>query len=285
MKRILYLIVCLLFALSCYAATDTLEGETVTSANTIEGVSTTDTVEGQVLKSSVDYSDITFWVNWMNGPTIATGTYTLDGSDEYSAGDTTGVLSSAAIVNASALKDGSYGLDCPGNYDYIYFNDASNTAVLPSKGIEGRIGVWIKIITWANDTAFFEVRDSDQDIANTFSFEMAGADNTHIEFSFLWTGNSATADALESTNTDAQLNTWYFVEFAWNQATPYREVFVNGADKGTSGAAMSAFEDNVKRLKVGSMEEGQDIHIARIIVSTDSTRDLNALKDTFNDPL
>jgi len=53
MKKILYLIICLFIAFPCYAAIDTFEGETVTDANTIEGVSTTDTVEGQTLKASV----------------------------------------------------------------------------------------------------------------------------------------------------------------------------------------------------------------------------------------
>ena len=51
MKKILCLILCLAFATICYATTDTLEGEELTTSANIEGVTTTDTVEGQVIKS------------------------------------------------------------------------------------------------------------------------------------------------------------------------------------------------------------------------------------------
>lgn len=52
MKKILAFIVALLLPVwICYAAVDTLEGEELTDAANIEGVTTTDTVEGQVLKA------------------------------------------------------------------------------------------------------------------------------------------------------------------------------------------------------------------------------------------
>lgn len=53
MKRILAFLIALLFPVwICFAATDTLEGEELTDAANIEGVTTTDTVEGQVLKAA-----------------------------------------------------------------------------------------------------------------------------------------------------------------------------------------------------------------------------------------
>lgn len=53
MKRISAFIIALLFPIwICFAATDTLEGEELTDAANIEGVTTTDTVEGQVLKAA-----------------------------------------------------------------------------------------------------------------------------------------------------------------------------------------------------------------------------------------
>ena len=53
MKKIIcFLIVLLLLTGIIYAAVDTLEGEELTDAANIEGVTTTDTVEGQVLKAA-----------------------------------------------------------------------------------------------------------------------------------------------------------------------------------------------------------------------------------------
>lgn len=50
MKRLLFLIL-LLLASICYAEIDTFEGQAVCSDNNIEGVTTTDTIEGQVITS------------------------------------------------------------------------------------------------------------------------------------------------------------------------------------------------------------------------------------------
>ena len=46
--KYLYLVLCLLIVVPCYATTDTFEGQELTTAANVEGVTTCDTMEGQV---------------------------------------------------------------------------------------------------------------------------------------------------------------------------------------------------------------------------------------------
>lgn len=51
MKKLLYLILCLALPIMCWGVIDTFEGVGVTTSTYIEGVNTTDTIEGQTLKA------------------------------------------------------------------------------------------------------------------------------------------------------------------------------------------------------------------------------------------
>ena len=96
MKKLLLILLSLVFAVVAYAAIDTLEGTATSTLDTYEGSTNIDTIEGQAVAGGAeDYSDITFWLNFEANDTATP--YTMDAS-ECSSGDTTGDFNSAATI-------------------------------------------------------------------------------------------------------------------------------------------------------------------------------------------
>jgi len=99
MKKLFLIFLCLLWSSYLFANVDTLEGEAITTSTTIEGVSTTDTVEGQPVASGqegsfhIEFDSDTDWTN-------PAATYTMGGND-YSDGASTGTVTGNVTRNTT----------------------------------------------------------------------------------------------------------------------------------------------------------------------------------------
>jgi len=224
--------------------------------------------------ASCDLTNILFW--WrceslqLNDECIGAGNPVADctgantGTLDYSNNDQLASSNSGAAINADANKTGTNGLDIPTSSDYVYFSSPTSTL-----DDEGRIGFWIRFVTLNDNAQIFTLYDDSND------FFRVRADGTD-ELNSLW---SDAGDEDEITTVDANLSTgtWYFVEFAWKQSTPYREIFVNGVSKVSSSAAYDAFQGGgPTTMYIGVVGSGNgDYHIDQnLIISTDSTDDL-----------
>gem|GEM_PF-4387539 len=147
MRRYLVLALLLLFPLSGYCTTDTLEGEELTSSATIEGVNTTDTVEGQVLATGGAPSYL-FHETW-NGDTEDETWTELPGGwdDDYT----------------TSPPEGAQCL-------YIPESSASMTGTIGSPADEVYVTVMFEHIEGNNDASpsFFRFLDSEDNLLGTF---------------------------------------------------------------------------------------------------------------------
>ena len=233
--------------------------------------------------AAIDYSDITLWVNFLNGPTSGSANYTiLEGTTEHSAGDTTLLLSAGAVVSTTAKKDSNYGLYGVGAYDY--------GSLVPNAGDiisddEGRFGTWLRIQTWVVNALILTTQT---DASNQIRLTIVGGSDSDIEFKsdYIYGGTSVTKT---STTFNGVENTWYFVETAWKQGAAgsgYLDVLVDGVSiiSDTTGT-LGDMTGTINLLRVGeNSDTASNLYFARILVSSDSTRDLDALSDIINYP-
>jgi len=183
-------------------------------------------------------------------------------------GDNIATPVGGANIDSGIYKHGSNSCDFPTEGDYYNFATCSDSQVL---GTEGRVGFWLYIEDWTDEKMLCMIEYSTA-ATNSASLLMIDSDDLR----FQWRGNSTTATQLDTTALGLTTGVWYYVEYAFKQSTPYREIFVNGVSKGSSGAAMVAFAGVPAEFKPGESVGGgtTDFHIDNIIFSTDSTLDL-----------
>ena len=144
-------------------------------------------------------------------------TETLDSpSNDYTVGDDEVAWSTENAIDAGAAKIGSYGL--------LFDHGAGNWGgFTPSSGMlnagEGRMGFWFKCTGNPAWGQVFVLEDSG-------GYAMLYLDSSRrLNFECSYGGEFAGSTALD-------LNTWYFIEFAWNDGAGTGEVFINGASEG-----------------------------------------------------
>jgi len=216
--------------------------------------------------SSTDWSTIGFFWRCESETLSAT----LDRYGLNNSGDNTGAPVNEAVLDAVIYKYGSYSCDFQSDGDYYNFATCSDSQVL---GTEGRLGFWFHVEDWTDAKPIMTIEGG---TVATNSARLFMVDTDDLQFT--WIGNSVTADPLTTTALGLTTGVWYYIEYAFKQSTPYREIFVNGVSKGSSSSAMTAFSQVPGELKIGDMLGGgdpqTDFHMDNIIFSTDSTLDL-----------
>lgn len=216
----------------------------------------------------------------LSGPTVGGGGasypdiifyWDCDSDTAVTTGDNSAVRSGGAVIDVALKKIGTGSLDCPNAQDYASFDWSA--AVLPLDS--GRIGFYVYFNTRVTNTQlFYAVADANNGIYGKLSSAVTD------ELAYSYESNN-TGSVYASTAANLADTTWYFIEFAWDRATDYRRMFIDGnphdssaADLGTGWTANPAtvvFGNNSANLP--------DFHMDQIIISNDYTRDLNALKD------
>lgn len=218
--------------------------------------------------SPYDYSDITFW--WRCEAADFSGT---NGNTDYSAGDDTATLNSAAAINTDAVKYNTNGLDCPGADDFVTFAVSSDDII---DADEFRIGFWYYQTTQANDCIIVQFYSGASNKSNIYIYSTDG-------IKWWWKDGGTIRTDLIIVDADITATTWHFLEFACKVSTNYREVFVDGVSKGSSAETIGTFAPTVFRF--GIMEAvANDWYVDEIKISNDSTRDFDALKDVTSYP-
>lgn len=175
---------------------------------------------------------------------------TLDGTHDYSAGDTTWTLLSAAAFNTSGAKIGTNGLNCPSGDDYAALDAAS--IVVPAAGC---FAFWFRPVTWSDGTWLLNLQGT------------AGGDRINIEFGStdeLYFRHVAAGDhniLIGPTAANLTTGNWYFVQCKWSSAQDDMQLKVWDA----SGTLL----DTLENLSAGISVAPADI--ATINVGTQGT--------------
>ena len=233
------------------------------------------TESGFVPADIVTVGNITFW--WRAEAADFSGT---NGTLDYSAGDDTATLVSAAAINTDAVLGGSpqaNGLDVPTGGDSA---DFSVTADLEISSDEGRVYMKFSYNTWINGACIFYLW---QDADNFFSIEMYSDDG----LKFSWKDGGTVRTSLDVANASiASSGTTYNIEFAWKAADNDRWVYVNGVEKGSDlTSTINAFTESTMEIGEGYGGGQSDYYLDDIIISSDSTEDLYALRNEAQYPL
>jgi len=239
------LAICFMFATSAYAVSPAI----------LQGMS------GGGAGGTCDTSNIVWW--WRAEALDFTAT---NNAEDYSAGDPS-PFENYAAKDASAAKYGEYGLDTNAPYEFVGYETPSATL-----DDHGKIGFWMRINTFAADFFPVEPYISNED---NFKLRFSGTD----EFEFYWKDASVERNPFITTTANLETGVWYWVEFAWNTSTDYREIFLYedevGGSLGTSSETINSFVGAVTSLYFGELaNSAADVHIDNVIISTDETVDL-----------
>lgn len=182
---------------------------------------------------------------------------------DYSTASVTGTLNGSAAINTDAVKYGTNGLDIPVSESFDQF-------VSPAVNIdeEGKFGIWIRITDDGDGNQIFGLEYS------TDYIRLVQSGST--ELSFVWRDNDTDRTPLTTTTASMAHGTWYFIEIAWKVSTNYREIWVDGASKGSSSETIGALSGDVATMNVGDSLSPHTIdwHLDNAILSNVSTDDI-----------
>lgn len=161
---------------------------------------------------------------------------TLDGTDDFTAGDNTATLNSAAAINTDAVRYGTNGLDSPSTQDYASFTISSQD--LASLTL-GSFGFAFRITSFLNGVIMFAATELATP-NNHIRITMVGTDTDtgrELEFSIRRSGSGAAT--LTTTDANLLLNTWYHVIGRYDQPNNDRKLEVYD----TNGTLITSVED------------------------------------------
>lgn len=156
---------------------------------------------------------------------------TLDGTHDYSAGDTTATATGAVTIDAAGAKLGSNGIVTVNATDYYTFDSASIADI-----DQGAIGFWIQWKT-AKPAAGLVTGFSIRDAATGFQalqLQTSGTDELRFQIR-----NSGGTLNLITGAANLAIDTWYFVICRWHLSSDKRAIEVYNS----AGALVDSNED------------------------------------------
>ena len=188
---------------------------------------------GRVYLSGLIFSETTP-ANNVNFFWRAEGT-TLDNTHDYSVGDQTATLNSAAAINTDAMHIGTNGLDIPSASDNAQFT-VSNGDIINSA--TGSFGFWFRMVTFTTASMFATAENAQQ--ANNITIARSGTDDaTGREILFRVRRSGGANVTLTTTDADLALNTWYFLVARYDEPNNDRRLEIYNSD----GSLRTAVED------------------------------------------
>jgi len=136
---------------------------------------------------------------------------TLDGTHDYSAGDTTATLDSGTTISSAQPMVGTNSLALSGTSDSAIFAINSNDLISPSAGA---IGFWVRIGTQSAGAELFSAWNLSTPSNNIRVF-MDASDASQLKFQYR---SSAGDNNQVGTTIGLTTGTWYFIVARWHYA-------------------------------------------------------------------
>lgn len=208
--------------------------------------------------SGYDTTDITLW--WR----AESATFVAD--LDYTAGASTTTYSGCTHTTAAGYG-GTTGLDCDSAGDDMRFTSSVSDVVT---GASGRVGFWFRAGQLTTDTNIMALYD---DASNLIQVHLTTTDN-NLKFEFVSVGTYR-GSAISSTNS-ITIDTWHFVEFAWNVTANIQKIYIDGVEDGSDTTTLVDFSATTLTLYFGDNGAGLagDNHFDHIIATKDHTKEL-----------
>lgn len=214
-----------------------------------------------------DYSDITFFWRCESADFSAT-----NGTLDFSRGDDVGTPNNTVTISTDAVKLGTYGLDSPGQYRYYIF-DANVPLIIPDDS-EYRIGAWVYITSWADNSKLFNV---DNGIGDYVTISFQASDEIYIDH---YGGGGVTYRNGQSSTSPITTGAWHYVEAAWLQSKSKLYVWVNGVLVVDDNSVLVDWAASPNRIRIGNTGSGAaDMYVDSVVISTDVNRNLYAMRN------
>lgn len=139
---------------------------------------------------------------------------TLDGTHDFTAGDNTATLNSAAVINTDAVRVGTNGLDCPTSNDHAKFVVSSGDII---HSTTGSFALSFRITTFTAGAWLFTALNTGAS-TNFIQFDMVGTDDAtgrELRFQIRQAGNPA--HSITTTGADLAEGTWYAAVCRYDQ--------------------------------------------------------------------
>jgi hypothetical protein len=235
--------------------------DTVSSPATVEGVTAT------------NYDDITFWFN-------ATGTwvnpdYTMHGTTEYSAGDTTAVDTGSTDINTVAADCSTNGLELPTPSDrHNYATNIPNIFPNATSNPTWRVGARVRPDAMNGSGVIWRAADTVS--GNDYVWLQTYQDD---DLRVYWEDNGGQHSCSTTGNYIAE-DTWYTMEVIIDEPSDNIQILIDGVQRANcTSVGMADWSTTPDAFAIGDHlgPTAYDTHIGQLAVSTDTTRDFHDL--------
>jgi hypothetical protein len=200
---------------------------------------------------------------------------TLDGTHDYSAGDTTATLNSGALINTDAARFGTNGLDIPTASDTARFNAASII-----NGAEGSVALSVRFTTFASGRSLLMAFGTN--VLDQIRIETTGTDDAtgrELRVRHRTTAGGAENVVIATTAADLELNVWYGVVARWDTTADSLKLEIYNSDGSlrTEVSSSSAITAQTDIVNLWWGEDGAgaiDMHMDNLFIA-----------DTYEEPL
>lgn len=202
---------------------------------------------------------------------------TLDGTHDFSVGDTTATLISTADTVPGAAHIGTNGLDIPSSNDSAQFAISSGDLISPGTGA---IAFWFRMVTFTG-ASMFNANINATPNTNITILQNGTDDATGREILLRNRLNGVSNVTLFTTDADLALNTWYFVVARYDEPNNDRRIEIYNEDGSLRGTPAEDLNTNFDQatgmdtLRIGEVGGSSiDVHLDNIFIA-----------DDYNEPL
>ena len=156
---------------------------------------------------------------------------TLDGTHDYSAGDTTASANNSVSISATAAKLGSNGLLADAVNEWYSFSSASIVTI-----DQGSVGFWLQWKTGVpavGDVTGLRIRE----LANNNAIQIKYTTSNEVQLDIAKDGVGSIT--LNTTAANCAVDNWYFITISWHLSADKRRIRVYNS----SGTLINAAED------------------------------------------
>ena len=199
---------------------------------------------------------------------------TLDGTHDYSAGDTTWTLSSLVEFSTSGVKIGTNGLYTPGGDDYGVL--AATSILAPAAGT---VAFWLRFDTYGAGSVLIEM-------AGTGGSDYIRLGTNYANgFEFRHRSSVGNNQAISTSSITLTGSTWYFVQMHWSAALDSLHLSIHDSsgslieDVENTSAGLGAAMADMVEIRMGTQFGGARVSIDNVFFGSAYADDFLSNRD------
>jgi len=196
---------------------------------------------------------------------------TLDGTHDFTAGDTTASAGSAGAINSDAARFGTNGIDCPTASDNMNFAVSGTDLVDPSVG---SAAFSFRLVAFVSGQSMLNIRGtSTNDNITVTTLGTDDATGRELRLRYRSTSGGAENRTVDTTNANLAENTWYACVARWDATADLIRLEVYDASgtliEGVTGSTSISVLTDVVGVYWGEVGAvgGSDLHVDNVFIA------------------